>query len=63
MEQRHTAVDGLELALGFTVVLDANGAASSGRVGGHYGGFVRGKIKKVGAWEWNGVGLFRKGSK
>lgn len=37
--RKHTAVDGLELALCFTVVLDANGAAFAGRVRGHYGGF------------------------
>jgi hypothetical protein len=36
-EEGHTAVDGLELALCFTFVLDTNGAASAGRVGGHYG--------------------------
>jgi hypothetical protein len=35
-----TAVESLELALGFTVVLDANGAASAGRVGGHCGNLV-----------------------
>jgi len=37
--KKHTAVDGLELALCFTVVLDTDGTASAGRVGGHYGGF------------------------
>jgi hypothetical protein len=40
MKRRHTAVDGLELALCFTFVLDTNGAASAGRVGGHYGSLV-----------------------
>jgi hypothetical protein len=39
VKRKHTAVDGLELALCFTFVLDTNGAASAGRVGGHYGGF------------------------
>lgn len=63
MKPRHTVVDGLELALGFTVVLDANGAASSGRVGGHCGGFVRVEIiKKVGAWEWDVEWELREGS-
>lgn len=45
---RHTAVDGLDLALGFTLVLDTNGAALAGRVGGHYGGFVRGSGREWG---------------
>lgn len=34
---RLTVVDGLDLALGLAFVLDTNGAASSGRVGSHYG--------------------------
>ena len=39
-EEGHTAVNGLELALCFAFVLDTNGAASAGRVGGHYGGLI-----------------------
>ena len=54
MTRRHTAVDGLELALCFTFVLDTNGAASAGRVGGHYGGFVWGLRLKVGGCLWYG---------
>jgi hypothetical protein len=46
LAKEHTAVDGLELALGFTFVLDANGAAFSGRVGGHYDVLV-------GLWGWD----------
>ena len=32
-----TIADGLDLALGFAFVLDADGAAASGWVGGHCG--------------------------
>jgi hypothetical protein len=56
LEKRHTAVDGLELALGFTFVLDANSAASSGRVGGHYGGLVCGGIEGC---KWIVVRMFK----
>ena len=36
---KRTVLDGGELALGFTFVSDTNGAAFSGRVGGHCDGF------------------------
>lgn len=48
MKRGHTAVDVLDLALGFTFVFDTNGAASAGRVGGHYGGLL-----------WDGIGGWR----